>query len=281
MKRHIEETIFRILMVLSLLVVAASLVGVLLVVLVKGVPVLSWGMVTRASSSGFGGEESGILNAILGSLCLGLGATGLAFVLSLPIAFYLQRDYGGRSRLAALARLALDVLWGIPSIVYGAFGLVIMLYLGMRASLLAGTIALTFVELPIMTRAMDEVLRLVPQELKEASYSLGGTRLETTTRVVFRQCLPGIVTAVLLAFGRGIGDAAAVFLTAGYTENLPVSLVEPVASLPVAVFMDLQNAFPEVQQQAYAAGAVLLVIVLAVSAVSRLLVQRFERHVVR
>jgi phosphate transport system permease protein len=269
-------------MIGSALVVVGCLVGVLAVILWRGLPALNLAMVTQGPRGGYYlGKEGGVVNAITGSLCLGFGATAAALILSLPIVFYLQRDYGGRSRLAGLTRLALDVLWGIPSIVYGAFGFIIMLYLGLRASLLGGIIALTLVELPIMARAMDEVVRTVPVELKDASYALGATRIETTLRVVWRQALPGILTAILLAFGRGIGDAASVLFTAGYTDYMPSSLMEPVASLPLAVFFQLGTPFPEVQQRAYASGAILLVLVLIVSLVSRLLAKRLERHVVR
>jgi phosphate transport system permease protein len=277
-----EEAFFRVLMVASAAIVAGSVAGVLLIVLVRGLPALNLAMITQSPKGGYYlGKEGGVLNAILGSLCLAAGATVAALALSLPIVFYLQKEYGGRSRLASLTRLALDVLWGIPSIVYGACGFIVMMYLGLRASLLGGIMALTLVELPIMARAMDEVVRLVPAHLKEASFSLGATRIETTLRVVWRQALPGIMTAVLLAFGRGIGDAASVLFTAGYTDRLPSSLFEPVASLPLAVFFQLGTPFPEVQQRAYASGAILLALVLGVSVISRLLARRFERYVIR
>jgi phosphate transport system permease protein len=151
----------------------------------------------------------------------------------------------------------------------------------MRASLLGGIIVLTLVELPIMARAMEEVIRQVPQELKDASYSLGSTRLETTLKVVWRQALPGMISAILLAFGRGIGDAAAVLFTAGYSDYLPASLGAPVASLPLAVFFQLATPFPEVQQRAYASGAILLIIVLLTSLISRLLMRKLARNVIR
>jgi phosphate transport system permease protein len=277
-----EETLVQVLMVASGAIVAGSVAGVLLVVLMRGLPALDLAMITQSPKGGYYlGKEGGVLNAILGSLCLAGGATVAALVLSLPVVFYLQKEYGGRSRLASLTRLVLDVLWGIPSIVYGACGFVVMMYLGLRASLLGGIMALTLVELPIMARAMEEVVRLVPAHLKEASLSLGATRIETTLKVVWRQALPGIVTAVLLAFGRGIGDAASILLTTGYTDRLPSSLFEPVASLPLAVFFQLGTPFPEVQQRAYASGAILLALVLGVSVISRLLAGRFERYVVR
>jgi len=281
-RRRAEEILFRVLMAVSALVVIGSLTGVLAVVLVRGIPALDLAMITQVPRGGYYlGKEGGVLNAITGSLCLAFAATVAALLLSLPVVFYLQRDYAGRSPLARIARLSLDVLWGVPSIVYGAFGFIIMLYLGLRASLLGGIVALTLVELPIMARAMDEVIRLVPLELKEASYAMGSTRLETTLKVVWRQTLPGIVTAILLAFGRGIGDAASVLFTAGYTDYLPSSLTEPVASLPLAVFFQLGTPFPEVQQRAYASGAILLALVLLVSVVSRLLARKFEQYVIR
>ncbi len=277
-----EEAAFRALMLLSVALVVASLAAIVVVVLLRGLPALNWAMVTQLPKGGYYlGKEGGVLNAIVGSLCLAFGATGAALLLSIPIVFYLQRDYSEGAQLARWVRLSLDVLWGIPSIVYGAFGFVIMLYLGLRASLLGGIIALTLVELPIMARAMDEVVRMVPAELKEAAYGLGATRLETSLHVVWRQALPGIVTAILLAFGRGIGDAASVLFTAGYTDNLPSSLTEPVACLPLAVFFQLGTPYPEVQQRAYASGAILLLIVTLVSVVSRILSRRFEHYVSR
>jgi phosphate transport system permease protein len=140
---------------------------------------------------------------------------------------------------------------------------------------------LALLELPIMIRAMDEVIKMVPQELKEASYATGANRLETTLRVVLRQVSPGIVSAVILAFGRGIGDAASILFTAGYTDRLPHSLLDPVASLPLAVFFQIGTPFPEVQQRAYASALVLLVIVLALSIISRIIAKRYTRYVIR
>ena len=267
--RHIEEAILKGLMLLSFLVVAGALVMILGTVLVKGLPALNWQMVTQTPKGGYYlGKEGGILNAIIGSLYLAGGGTLLALVFSLPIALYLE-TYVNESGWGRTVRLALDVLWGIPSIVYGAFGFTLMLSLGLRASLLGGIITLALLELPIMTRAMDEVIRLMPADLKQASLALGSTHLETAIRVVTRQMLPGILTAILLAFGRGIGDAASVLFTAGYTDRIPTSLMRPVASLPLAVFFQLGTPFPEVQQRAYASALVLTIIVLTISFGSR------------
>ncbi|MCU0488289.1 MAG: phosphate ABC transporter permease PstA [Anaerolineales bacterium] len=281
MNKHLEEKILQLLMLLSFILVAGSLGFILLVVLIRGLPALSWEMILSTPKGGFYlGKEGGILNAIVGSLYLAGGATLLALLFSLPLSLYLQA-YARRTRWADLVRLSLDVLWGIPSIVYGAFGFIIMLALGMRASLLGGIITLALLEIPIMTRAMDEVLRMTPGDLEQASFALGSTRLETAWRVVTRQMLPGIITAVLLAFGRAIGDAASVLFTAGYTDRMPTSLLRPVASLPLAVFFQLGTPFPEVQQRAYASALILTVIVLAISLGSRWLANRLNKFTIK
>lgn len=282
MARRLEEAILRGLMLLASWTMLGALALLIIVIAIKGARALSWEMLTQVPSGGYYlGKGGGILNAILGSLALAVGATVGALICALPVALFLQADYSGRSRLATVVRACLDLLWGVPSIVYGAFGFTLLLLLGMRASLLGGIIALTLVEMPIMARAMEEVLRTIPSELKEASYAIGATRWETMRSVVVRQALPGLATAVLLAFGRGIGEAAAVLFTAGYTDNLPRSLFEPVASLPLAVFFQLGTPFPEVQARAHAAALILLGIVLLVAVVSRLLTARLSRNAVR
>jgi phosphate transport system permease protein len=279
-RRHIEEGIARVLMMLSFALVAGSLGFILLTVIVKGLPALDLAMLTQTPKGGFYlGKEGGILNAIIGSLYLASGATLLAIVFSLPMALYLEA-YARRTRWADFVRLSLDVLWGIPSIVYGAFGFTIMLALGMRASLLGGILVLALLEIPIMTRGMDEVMRMMPQEMEQASYATGATRLETAFQVIVRQMLPGIVTAILLAFGRAIGDAASVLFTAGYTDRIPTSLFQPVASLPLAVFFQLGTPFPEVQQRAYASALVLTAIILGISLGSRWLSSRLSKYTV-
>jgi phosphate transport system permease protein len=280
-RRHVEEAIFKVLMIGSFVLVVGSLGLILLTVIVKGLPALTLDMLTQTPKGGYYlGKEGGILNAIVGSLYLAGGGTLLALIIALPIVIYLAM-YASRSRWAATVRLSLDVLWGIPSIVYGAFAFIIMLAIGMRASLLGGIIVLGLLELPIMVRAIDEVVRIMPFEMKEASFSLGATRFETAVKVIVRQTLPGIVTAILLAFGRGIGDAASVMFVAGYTDRMPESLLRPAASLPLAVFFQLGTPFPEVQQRAYAAALILTTIVLIVSLGSRWLSGRLSRYVVK
>jgi phosphate transport system permease protein len=279
--RKIEESVFKVLMIASIMVVLCILAGIIIVIVVRGASSLSLSMIIKTPEGGYYlGKGGGIANAIVGSLYLAFGGSLLSFLLGLPIAFALQKEYLSR-RLAHLTRLSLDILWGTPSIVFGAFGFILMVYLGLRASLLGGIIVLTLLMLPIMIRSIEEVIRMTPFELKEISYAMGTTRIETTLNVVLRQALPGIVTGVLLAFGRGIGDAASILFTAGYTDYFPRSLFDPVASLPLAVFFQIATPIPEVQQRAYASALILLIIVLLISIGSRLLSRRFSRHIVR
>jgi phosphate transport system permease protein len=277
--RRIEETVFRGLMIFSALVVFGSLVLILGTVLVKGLPAMRLDMITKTPRGGYYlGKEGGVLNAIVGSLLLTGGATVLSILLSLPVAFSLNLYAKKSSRLAYLTRISLDVLWGVPSIVYGAFGFTIMLFLGIRASLLGGTIAVALLIFPVMSRAMDEVVRMVPHELLDASYSVGATRFETALKVVTRQALPGFLSAVLVAFGRGIGDAASVLFTAGFSDRVPLSLLEPAATLPLAIFFQLGTPYPEVQERAYASALILTVLILCISIGARLLAVRTSRH---
>jgi len=281
-RRKRTEILFKVLMMGSTALVIGSLLVIVGAILWKSLPALNLSMITRTPKGGFYlGKEGGILNAIAGSLYLGAGATALALVLSLPLALYLNLYKGRDSKTAVWTRFSLDVLWGVPSIVYGAFGFLIMMFLGLRVSLLAGILTVALLEFPIMSRAIDEVMRLVPRELREASDSLGATRFETAAKVVVRQCLPGILTAVLMAFGRGIGDAASVLFTAGFTDRVPTSLLDPAATLPLAIFFQLGSPLPEVRARAYASAAVLTLIILLISAAGRLITRRYSKHVVK
>jgi len=280
-RRKAEEKFFRVLMLSSIALVSAGVVLIIGTIIWKGLPALNLSIVYQTPRGGYYlGREGGILNAIVGSFYLASGATLLALLLGLPIVLFINVYATKRSWLAVWARFSLDVLWGVPSIVFGAFGFILMVAVGLRASLLAGIITVAFLELPIMSRAMDEVLRLISPELLEASYSLGATKLETALKVVVRQSLPGILTAILVGFGRGIGDAASVLFTAGFSDRIPSSLLQPAATLPLAIFFQLGTPFPEVQARAYASAAVLTVIILAISLLSRGLIKKYKKHIV-
>lgn len=281
-KRKLEEVFFRVLMIAATIAVVSSFVLILGTIFIKGFSSLSIDMLIKTPQGGYYiGKGGGILNAILGSLVLGIGATLLAFLLTMPIALFLNIFRSRKSRFSIVVRFFMDVLWGIPSVVYGAFGFTIMAFFGMRASLLAGTITVALVMVPLMARSIDEVLKMIPSELKEASLAIGATTWETAVRVIFRQAIPGVLTAVLISFGRGIGDAAAVLFTASFTDSLPYSLFKPVATLPLAIFFQLGTPFPEVQNRGYASALVLTILILGVSILARFIGKRFTRNIVK
>lgn len=279
-KRRAEEAVFKVLMIGSVCIVLGSLALIFGLVIWNGASSLSIEMITQTPTPSPPGVPpgGGILNAIVGSIILSLPATGVASLIAIAIALYLQSDFM-RPRIADIIRFMLDVLWGIPSIIYGIFCLMIMIAIGMSSSILVGMIALTLLEIPIITRSMDEAIKLVPIGLKEGSYSLGSTKFETAVRVVRRQAFPGILAGILLGLGRGIGDAASILFTAGFSNRIPTSLFDSTAALPTMIY-NLYSS-PLGLQKAFAAAFILLVIVLIVSVLSRLLTRRFKRHIIK
>ena len=274
----IEEKLMKMLMHASIALVVFFVASVVFSVFKRGLPLLSWEMVSQLPGGGFYmGGGGGFLNAIVGSLYSVGGATILGLIISIPVVFYLNVYLKAGSRLGSIARLAYDILFGIPSIVYGAFGFTIMIYFGLRASLLGGTIVVTLLIIPIFIRSMDEVAKTIPTELLEAGYSLGSTRWETIG-IIVRQIAPAIATATLLSIGRAIGDAAGVMFTAGFSNSIPTSLTQQTATLPLSVYFQLQSPSLEVQDRAYAAAVVLTLIVLALSIGGRIIMNRFSRN---
>jgi phosphate transport system permease protein len=277
--RFIEEKFFRVLMFISTNLIVIILLMIIISILYKGLPSLSWAMISQTPKGGFYfGKEGGILNAIIGSLYLAIGATVLAIAIGLPVALLMNVILVKHKKLINGIRFLLDLLWGIPSIVYGAFGFSIMLYFGLKTSLLAGIITVTLFIIPIMVRAMDEVLKTISIGLLETSLSLGSTHSETAFRVFLRQASPGLVTAILLSFGRAIGDAASVLFTTGYTDHIPTSLMQPTATLPLSIFFQLSSPIEEVKNRAYASAVVLTVIILIISVLARLYSKKYQKH---
>lgn len=281
-KRNIEEKIFLGLMLASVFVVMGSLILIVVVVVLNGVPSLSIEMLTQTSGGRFYlGAGGGFLNAIVGSLLLALPATGLAFLIGIAIALYLQKDFLN-PRFSNFIRLCLDILWGVPSVVYGVFCLTIMIAIGMTGgSLVFGIIALTFLEIPIITRSIDESIKMVPIGLKESAYSLGSTKFETAVKVVRRQAMPGIIAGVLLGFGRGIGDAASILLTVGDSNYFPSSITDQTAALPTMILNLVSMPDQVVQNKAYAVAFILLMIVLIISIITRYLTKKSSKHIIK
>lgn len=279
--KFVEEKIANLLMFLATVLVFVFFASIIWTIAETGFPSLTWEMITSLPGGGFYlGKEGGILNAIVGSLMIVGGSTLLGLLISIPIVFFINVYLKKTSKLVYYTRLSFDVLFGIPSIVYGAFAFSFMIFLGLKTSLLGGIIVITMLIVPIFVRSMDEVARSVSNEMLEATYSLGATRLEVC-KVVMRQIAPGVATATLLSIGRAIGDAAAVLFTAGFTDNIPTALNEPAATLPLSVFFQLSSPIPEVRERAYAAALLLTIIVLVLSIAGRMITSRFSKNKIK
>jgi phosphate transport system permease protein len=252
----------------------------MVVVLIKGGRAMSWQMITEVPQGGFYlGGDGGILNAIIGSLYVAGGSVLLAVLIGLPLVLGMHVSWARNTRLVTFLRFLLDTLWGIPSIVYGAFGFALMTFFQWRASLLAAIVTVALLIVPIISRGLDEVLRGVPEGLLEAAHALGATKTEIAYRIFLRQALPGFITAVLLAFGRAIGDTASVLFTAGYTDNIPQALSDPTATLPLAIFFQLSSPIAAVQERAYAATLILTGLIVLISLVTRIGSRRLKENI--
>ena len=275
--KFIEEKVVKALMWVSVSLVILVVASIICTIFVKGIGSLSLDMVTKVPGRNWNTtDDGGFINAIWGSVIVVAPATLIAMVVSIPVVFYMNLYRRRSNWLSYVARLAYDVLYGIPSIVYGAFAFMIMVMVGMRASVLGGIIVSTLLIIPMFIRNGDEISKSVPDDMIDAAYSLGATKWETL-KVVVRQVLPGMATATLLAVGKAIGDAAAVMFTAGFSDSMATSLSSPTATLPLAIFnwVTMPDPFPG---RAYAAALVLTVIVLILSLGGRWITNHFTKN---
>lgn len=275
--KFIEEKVVKALMWVAVSLVVLVVASIICTIFVKGFGSLSWDMVTKVPGRNWNTtDDGGFINAIWGSIIVVAPATLIAMVVSIPVVFYMNLYRRRSNWLSYVARLSYDVLYGIPSIVYGAFAFMIMVMVGMRASVLGGIIVSTLLIIPMFIRNGDEISKSVPDDMIDAAYSLGATKWETL-KVVVRQVLPGMATATLLAVGKAIGDAAAVMFTAGFSDSMATSLSSPTATLPLAIFnwVTMPDPFPG---RAYAAALVLTVIVLILSLGGRWITNHFTKN---
>ncbi len=219
--------------------------------------------------------RGGVGHAMLGSLMIVSIATALAVPVGLLAAVYLAE--ARRSRVANAVRFVTELLGGVPSIVIGIFGYALLVYpfwLGGRAwgaSGVAGAVTLAIMMIPILVRSAEESMKLVPASLRQASYALGASRMQTTLRVVLPASLPAIVTGVFLAVGRIAGETAPLLLTAGNTDHWPGSPTDPTPFLPYYIYTYSRSSLIDEQQKAWAATLVLLAVVMLLNVGIRLL----------
>jgi phosphate transport system permease protein len=252
-------------------IITIGLLGLIIgVILLRGLPSLSWQFLTGTPENL--GRDGGILPTILGTIALGFVALLIATPLGVGSAIYLT-EYTYESRLTRAIRFGTESLAGVPSIIFGLFGFIFFVsYLQMGWSILAGGLTLALMVLPTIIRTSEEAILTVPAAYRDVSYSLGATRWEMVTTVVLPSALPGIVTGVILSFGRAVSETAAVIFTAGTALNLPVSPFSPVRTMAVHFYILAVEGIS--LEKAYATGAVLIITILLINIAANMLVTR-------
>lgn len=261
---------------LSAVIALIPLVLILLYVIIQGAGALNLDFLTQLPKP-VGEEGGGMGNAILGSLIL----IGIASATGLPLGIlagvYLS-EYRS-PRMSWLVRLLADILSGVPSIIVGVFVYTLLVLTLHRFSALAGGIALGILMLPTITRTTEEMLRLVPNSLREASLALGIPRWRTIISIVVKTAGGGIMTGIMLALARIAGETAPLLFTALNSRTWPTGLDQPVASLPVQIYTYAISAFQDWHEQAWAGSLVLVLLVLFLSVGSKLYFGRKMRSV--
>jgi phosphate transport system permease protein len=252
-------------------IITIGLLGLIIgVILLRGLPSISWQFLTGTPENL--GRDGGILPTILGTIALGFVALLIATPLGVGSAIYLT-EYTYESRLTRAIRFGTESLAGVPSIIFGLFGFIFFVsYLQMGWSILAGGLTLALMVLPTIIRTSEEAILTVPAAYRDVSYSLGATRWEMVTTVVLPSALPGIMTGVILSFGRAVSETAAVIFTAGTALNLPVSPFSPVRTMAVHFYILAVEGIS--LEKAYATGAVLIITILLINIVANILVTR-------
>jgi phosphate transport system permease protein len=242
-------------------IVLAALGIILLDIVVKGIPALSWEFLTGFPANL--GRSGGILPAIIGTIYLVLGAIAIALPIGIGATIYLS-EYTREGWVTRTIRTGVDLLNGTPSIVFGLFGFAfLVIFLGFGVSLLAGWITLAIMVLPMIIRTSEESLKSVPNSIREGSLALGATKWQTIQKVVLPPAVPGIITGTILSIGRAAGETAPILFTAVVfsTRFLPSSIFEPVMALPYHLYI-LSTSVPGAQANAYATALVLLILVI-------------------
>jgi phosphate transport system permease protein len=273
-RRRIISTIAVTLCLLSVIIALVPLGFILFFVVTRGAGSLNWDFFTQLPKP-VGESGGGMANAIVGTLML----SGLGAVFAIPVGIVsgvYMSEYAG-TKFASAVRFAADTLNGVPSIVIGVFVYGIVVLQMRQFSMLAGSVALGVMMIPIIARTTEELLRLVPQTLREGALALGATRARATFSVVLPAALPGIITGVILALARIAGETAPLLFTSFNNRFWNTNPLQPTASLTVQIFTYASSPYEDWHRQAWAGALVLVSIVLTCSLLARWATRRLER----
>jgi len=246
---------------------------------VHGLPAISWEFLTESPRRMM--TAGGIWPCIVGTSYLAMGAILVSFPLGVATAIYLH-EYAGRSRVAAVIRLGVNNLAGVPSVVFGLFGLAFFVtWCGFGVSILSGVLTLAVLTLPVIIGTAEEALRQVPDTYREASLALGATKWQTIARVVLPSALPGMLTGAILGVARAAGETAAIMFTAAvfYTPKTPDSIFSSIMALPYHMYV-LATAGTDIEKTRplqYGTALVLIMLVLGMNVAAIVLRDRLRR----
>ncbi len=268
--RKRSEAIAKALLWGAALLTLAVLIFILIYILQRGLPVLSPGFLLGSPEQM--GREGGIFPTIVGTVFLTAVAIAIATPLGIGTAVFLT-EYTREGRATRLIRFGTESLSGVPSIIFGLFGFAFfVIFLGLGWSILSGGLTLAAMVLPTIIRTAEEAIRAVPPSYRQVSFALGASRWQTVTRVVLPSALPGIITGVILAIGRSVGETAAVILTAGSSLRVPTSLFSPARTMSVHFYILAREGIS--LEMAYGTGALLIISVLLVNLAANWLMNR-------
>jgi len=278
MSRQTSQRIAYALITLATIVVVLPIVFVVVYIVVQGAGALSWEFISAPPRNGM--KDGGIFPAIVGTLLLTLGTGIVVIPIGVSAAIYLS-EYAGDNRLTQAIRIAIVNLAGIPSVVYGLFGLgLFVLFLRLGTSIVAGSLTLSIMTLPVVISTAEEALRAVPQSFRLVSTSLGGTRWQAIKRIVLPQALPGIITGIILGLERAAGETAPIMFTvaAFFLPRLPKSIFDQTMALPYHLFV-ISTQVPGMPIQIqYGTALVLLVFVLSMNVAATLIRRHYRRQ---
>ncbi len=273
-KTRIVEGLGFSLLRLVTLVTVLPILGLVAYIIFMGAPSFSWQFLTAAPSNGM--REGGILPAIIGTLYLTLGTALFSVPLGVAAGIYIA-EYAQDNRLTRLIRIAIINLAGIPSVVYGLFGLgLFVLFLKFGTSILAASLTLSIMTLPVIISTTEEALRSVPNSFRVVSTSLGATRWQTIWKVILPQGLPGIITGIILGLERAAGETAPILFTGAtfFLPELPTSVMDSTMALPYHIFV-ISTQIPGMPIKIqYGTVLVLLIFVLGMNLVATIIRSR-------
>ncbi|MDR1948464.1 MAG: phosphate ABC transporter permease PstA [Spirochaetaceae bacterium] len=272
-RRSLTDRVMYGLMALTLILVLAVLVFILAYILGQSAGYLNLSFVIRSA------EEGGIYPMVITTLYVVLVSLGISLPVGVMTAVFLN-EYSRNTRTVRLLRLAIETLAGIPSILYGLFGLLVFCRVfRFGQSVIAGAFTLSIMILPVIIRTTEESLKTIPDSFREGSLSLGAAKYQTIFHVILPSALPGIVTSAILAIGRVVGESAPVLLTVGITRNIPRSIFDSGRTLTIHLYYLTKEAInPGDFGVAFATAAILIILVIIINTATKIISKGFKKR---